>query len=105
MMEMVLIRHGEPDTAACDSRNFAGQGYELAPLTQKGVAQAKEAAHSPLLQGAQMILSSPYTRALQTAAEISRVTGLEIRVESFGLTTSQFFQSPVGPTTSRIFAA
>lgn len=81
MMEMVLIRHGEPDTAACDSRNFAGQGYELAPLTQKGVAQAKEAAHSPLLQGAQMILSSPYTRALQTAAEISRVAGLEIRVE------------------------
>lgn len=80
-MQMVLIRHGEPDRAACQQRNFLGQGYELAPLTPKGVQQARQVACDPLLAGAQVIICSPYTRALQTAAEISRITGLEIRVE------------------------
>ncbi len=80
-MQMVLIRHGEPDRLACQKRNFLGQGYELAPLTEKGVQQARAVAQHPLLAGAQVIVCSPYTRALQTAAEISRITGLEIKVE------------------------
>ena len=80
-MKMVMIRHGEPDRQACIERKFIGQGYELAPLTVKGVQQAKQAAHNPLMEQAQLIVCSPYTRALQTAAEISKVTGLEICVE------------------------
>ncbi len=80
-MEMVLIRHGEPDPQLCTEQNFVGQGYELAPLTQNGIQQAKRVAHSPLLAGAEVVVCSPYTRALQTAAEIVRVTGLELCVE------------------------
>ncbi len=33
------------------------------------------------LKSAQLIVASPYTRALETAAIISRETGLKIRVE------------------------
>ncbi len=80
-MEIIFIRHGEPDKAEVDRRGFIGLGRELAPLTGVGIRQAGEAAENPLLEGSQLIVSSPYTRALQTAAIISRNTGLEIRVE------------------------
>ncbi len=80
-MKMVMIRHGEPDRQVCIERKFIGQGYELAPLTTKGVQQARQAAKSPLIDHAQLIVCSPYTRALQTAGEISKATGLEVCVE------------------------
>ena len=32
-MEIVLIRHGEPEYAPCDRRGFIGQDCGLAPLT------------------------------------------------------------------------
>ncbi len=80
-MQVVFIRHGEPDYAPCDARGLLGQGRDLAPLTPRGRQQARTAADSPLLCGCEFIVSSPYTRALETAAIISRVTGLGIKVE------------------------
>lgn len=53
----------------------------MAPLTELGIKQAEEVSLSPLLEGCQVIVSSPYTRALQTAAIISKNTGLDIKVE------------------------
>ncbi|MDY3908897.1 MAG: phosphoglycerate mutase family protein, partial [Eubacterium sp.] len=47
----------------------------MAPLTELGIKQAEEVSLSPLLEGCQVIVSSPYTRALQTAAIISKNTG------------------------------
>ena len=80
-MKIVFIRHGECDKSGADERGFIGLGRDLAPLTAVGVAQAQAAAESPLLSGCQLILSSPYTRALQTAAIIAGRTGLGIQVE------------------------
>jgi len=80
-MKIVLIRHGEPDVVPVDERGWIGQGRNFAPLSEKGVRQAKAVSHHPLLEGCQIIVSSPYTRALQTAAIISRDTGLDICVE------------------------
>lgn len=80
-MQVIFIRHGEPDLEQADRRGFIGMGRDMAPLTELGREQAKKAAQDPRLAGAQLIVSSPYTRALQTAAEVSRQTGLEIRVE------------------------
>ena len=71
-MEIVFIRHGEPDKTEVDKRGFIGQGRDLAPLTELGVEQAEKVSSDPLLKGAQVIVSSPYTRALQTAAIISK---------------------------------
>jgi broad specificity phosphatase PhoE len=81
-MKLVLIRHGEPSYENVSERNFIGQGRDLAELTDLGVAQAEKAANDSRLQGAEIILSSPYTRALQTAAIISKKTGLDIKVET-----------------------
>lgn len=80
-MEIVFIRHGKPDYAPVNQRGFIGHGRSLAPLTPEGVRQAEEAADSPALQGVELIVASPLTRALQTAAIISRKTGVPLTVE------------------------
>ena len=80
-MEIIFIRHGEPDKTHVDMRGFRGQGRDLAPLSEKGILQANEVSKSPKLEGSQIIISSPYTRALQTAAIISKQTGLDLHVE------------------------
>ena len=60
---------------------FFGFGRDLAPLSEKGIQQAEEVAKDERLKTAELIVSSPYTRALQTAQIISRNTGIEMRVE------------------------
>lgn len=80
-MKVVFIRHGEPDYLPCDERGFIGHGRDLAPLTISGVQQAEDASKNPELYGCEVIISSPYTRALQTAAIISRNTGIKIDVD------------------------
>lgn len=80
-MKVVFIRHGEPDKSLVDKKGFRGQGRDMAPLSEKGKRQAREVSSSTLLDKSQIIISSPYTRALQTAAIISKNTGLEIHVE------------------------
>ncbi len=81
-MHLVLIRHGEPDYSEVNERHYPGFGKDLAKLTPQGLEQAEAVSHNARLQGAQLIVSSPYTRALQTAAIISRNTGLPIQVET-----------------------
>lgn len=80
-MKIVFIRHGEPDKAEVEKRGFIGQGRDLAPLTEEGIRQAEEVSLNSILEGCQLIVSSPYTRALQTAAILSKNTGLNIKVE------------------------
>ncbi len=79
-MHLVMIRHGEPDYSFPEAKGFRGAGRELAPLTKAGIAQAEKVARDPRLEGSQLIISSPFPRALQTAAIISRVSGLKIDV-------------------------
>lgn len=81
-MQLFLIRHGQPDYAAVTTRHFIGHGRDLAQLSQLGQQQAEIVAQDSRLQDAEIILSSPYTRALQTAAIISRHTGIPIAVET-----------------------
>ncbi len=80
-MEIIFIRHGEPDYAPCDERGFIGHGRDLAPLTKLGTEQAEIVATNSILMNSEIIISSPYTRALQTAAIISKQTGIALTVE------------------------
>lgn len=79
---VILIRHGEPRYDEVQERKFVGMGYELGKLTDRGIEQAEQRAKDAKLQGATLILSSPYTRALQTAAIISRITQIPLLVET-----------------------
>lgn len=80
-MKVIFIRHGEPDYILCNERGFIGHGRDLAPLTTSGVQQAEDVSNILKLNGCEVIVSSPYTRALQTTAIISRNTGIKIEVE------------------------
>lgn len=76
-----LVRHGQPDYSGLEEHGFFGFGRAFAPLSAQGVAQVEATARDPRLKSASLIVSSPYTRALQTAQIISRETGLPVTVE------------------------
>lgn len=76
-----LIRHGEPTYDHLMEHGFFGFGRDLAPLTEEGQKQAEITAKDARLKDAALIVSSPYTRALQTAQIISKETGLRVVVE------------------------
>lgn len=81
MATYFLIRHGEADYSDLIEHRFFGFGRDLAPLSEKGILQAKETAKDERLRTAELIVSSPYTRALQTAQIISKRTGIDVSVE------------------------
>lgn len=81
MTTYYLIRHAEPEWRSSDSVPTGGLRREFCPLSIKGVRQAKELIGDARLQGAQVIVSSPYTRALHTAAILSRGLNLPLEVE------------------------
>jgi broad specificity phosphatase PhoE len=80
--KIILIRHGEPRYDEVMERHYFGMGFDLGKLTDRGVLQAESRAKDPILKGASLIVSSPYTRALQTAAIISRITQIPLAVEN-----------------------
>ena len=81
MTKLILIRHGQPDYSFVTERNFKGHGRDLGQLTPLGIEQAKTVSKDNRLDGASLIVSSPYTRALQTAAIISKERSLDINIE------------------------
>ena len=81
-MLIYLVRHGEADYSHMSENGFVGFGRDFAPLSEKGIVQAEAAAMDERLAKAEIIVSSPYTRALQTAAIISRRTGIRLVVDT-----------------------
>ncbi len=81
MTKFYLTRHAEPDWSIADVKGLRGLQIEFCPLSQKGIKQSVQIATNPVLKNVEIIISSPYTRALQTAAIISRELGLPLIVE------------------------
>lgn len=77
-----FVRHGKTDYTARNTKIYQGFGVNLSPLSETGVQQIQATARDPRLQGADLILCSPYTRALQTAAILSRELNVEIAIET-----------------------
>jgi broad specificity phosphatase PhoE len=65
-MEIYFIRHSEPDYSFIN-KTMNCQWSNLAPLTKNGQKLAKELRNNMELQNG-IIISSPYTRAFQTAS-------------------------------------
>ena len=81
-MKIYMIRHGKADYSYGDLHNFIGQGHDLAKLDDKYIDDVIKTSKDIRLKNADLIVSSPYTRALQTAAIISKKTGLDIKIEA-----------------------
>ena len=71
-MTVYLLRHGEPSYREPAELKLPGMGAEFGKLTPAGIEQAEEAAKDSRIQDVDLIVSSPYPRALQTAAIVSR---------------------------------
>lgn len=80
-MRIILVRHAHPEYDICKERGFIGLGINFAPLSKEGCEQAESMSQNPIFVGSDCIISSPYTRALQTASFISRMHQLPINVE------------------------
>ena len=77
-----FVRHGKTDYSERNTKIYQGFGVNLAPLSELGVKQIKETAKDERLKGTELILSSPYTRAVQTAAILSKELGADIVIET-----------------------
>ena len=77
-----LVRHGEPDYSETETKVYRGFGSHMCTLTEKGRSQIKNTAKDPRLQGADLIVSSPYGRALHTAAILSKELNVDLVVET-----------------------
>ena len=77
---MILLRHGQSEFNLHFTATRRDPGIIDPRLTELGHLQAAEAAH--LLAGERItrIITSPYTRALQTAAPIAKALGLKVLV-------------------------
>jgi uncharacterized phosphatase len=81
MTTFFLIRHGETDWELNEKHGLKGASRDWTCLTKNGVKEAEEVSKDPRLGKAEIILSSPYTRALQTSAIISKNINIDITVE------------------------
>ncbi len=78
----ILVRHGSPDWNLADQRRLRGGTRDWVPLSPQGVEEVRQAAER--LRGemnAGLIVASPMTRALHTAAILSRALDLPFEVE------------------------
>ena len=76
-MEIVLIRHGQPDWEP------DGRAVDHPVLTPIGVKQARLTAQALEGERFDALYTSPLQRALDTAEPIAGALGLELRVESW----------------------
>lgn len=81
MTEFLMVRHGEPDYEALKDWAKIDVAKNFAPLTADGVAQIHKTIELLQKENADIIISSPFTRALQGAGIMARELGLEMRVE------------------------
>jgi broad specificity phosphatase PhoE len=81
MTVVYLLRHGEADYGHYERRGWPGATADLAPLSPRGEREALAAADALSEVGATAVVSSPMTRALQTAGIVAAYLGLPLEVE------------------------
>ncbi len=79
---MILLRHGQSEFNLHFTATRRDPGIIDARLTELGHIQATEAAWQLAGQRISRVISSPYTRALQTAAPIARALGVKVLVNT-----------------------
>ena len=77
-----FVKHGKTDYSKRNAKIYQGFGVNLSPMSELGIEQIKKSAQDERLKNADIILISPYTRALQTAAILSKELNIDIVVET-----------------------
>jgi broad specificity phosphatase PhoE len=98
---MFLLRHGQSEFNLHFTRTRRDPGIEDPQLTPEGRRQAQEAGQALAGAGITRILVSPYTRALQTAAEVADVLSVPILIDPV-LRERFAFACDIGTACSRL---
>lgn len=80
-MKIYFVRHGETDYASVEARGVKGWARSFAPLSPIGRVQIDTIAKDYRLEETEAILCSSYTRALESAARLSRALNKPLYVE------------------------
>jgi broad specificity phosphatase PhoE len=75
------MRHGEADWPLVNDRRLRGAANDLVPLTPTGITQVARQADRLAGHAIRYVVSSPMTRALQSAGIAARRLSVEVRVE------------------------
>lgn len=81
MTKFLLMRHGEADYMGPAKWGTRGWGADLAPLTERGIEEASAAVRRVREWDPSLIVASPMTRAMQTAAIVAHELRVPMRVE------------------------
>ena len=82
MAVFYFIRHGQMDASMTEKKFYKGFAYNMMTLSEKGIEQIHETAKDSRLRCAELIITSPYGRALHSAAILSKDLNIEMRVET-----------------------
>ncbi|WP_026505272.1 histidine phosphatase family protein [Butyrivibrio sp. NC3005] len=82
MAKYYFIRHGEADFSEANTKVYQGWGFNMQPLSEKGIEQIKVASKDSRLKKAKIIVTSPYGRTMHTASILAKELGLDVVVES-----------------------
>ena len=82
MTTFLFVRHGKPETSEVNTKIYQGMGVHMLPLAEDGILQAQEISKDIRMKDADLIVSSPFGRALQTASILSKELQMDIRVET-----------------------
>jgi broad specificity phosphatase PhoE len=77
---MILLRHGQSEFNLHFTATRRDPGIADPRLTEFGQQQAAEAARRLAGEQITRIITSPYTRALQTAAPVAKALGVEVLI-------------------------
>lgn len=73
MTKFILLRHGATDYRGIDNYNFAH-------LSEKGILEIEKAAQNSVFGDSDILISSPLTRAIESAYIISNKYGLDVKI-------------------------
>lgn len=79
---MILVRHGQSEFNVVFAATRRDPGIIDPALTELGRIQAEQAGLALRERGVRRIVSSPYTRTLQTSAEVRRVHPVPIAIDT-----------------------
>lgn len=82
MTTFYFVRHGKTDFSEANSKIYRGQGFNMMTLSNEGINQIIQTAKTPDLKSAELIVTSPFGRALHSAAILSKELQLDIKVET-----------------------
>jgi broad specificity phosphatase PhoE len=77
---MILLRHGQSEFNLLFAKTRRDPGIIDPALTDHGHAQAHDLVHQLAQEGIRRIITSPYTRALQTTAPIAKALGVPVLI-------------------------